>query len=95
MLCNDIKTGILSTQITVPSIRTAMAMILKPIPELDDKIHEKCLYELIKQLFPNVKYIYGIMEPYLKKLRHNVGGIPLLSEDYGSSESNMTPTPPA
>ncbi|XP_024993176.1 jasmonic acid-amido synthetase JAR1-like [Cynara cardunculus var. scolymus] len=107
-LCSDIKTGTLSTRITVPTIRTAMAKILmKPNPELADKIHEKCLsfsnwYGLIEELFPNVKYIYGIMtgsmEPYLKKLRHYAGGIPLLSADYGSSEgwigANVNPTRP-
>ncbi|MFS7942807.1 putative GH3 family protein [Helianthus anomalus] len=106
-LCSDIKTGTLSTRITVPTIRTAMAKILKPNPELAYKIHEKCLslsnwYGLIEELFPNVKYIYGIMtgsmEPYLKKLRHYAGGIPLLSADYGSSEgwigANVNPTRP-
>ncbi|XP_076957472.1 jasmonoyl--L-amino acid synthetase JAR4-like [Bidens hawaiensis] len=106
-LCSDIKTGTLSARITVPTIRTAMAKILKPDPELADKIHEKCLtltnwYGLIEALFPNVKYIYGIMtgsmEPYLKKLRHYAGGIPLLSADYGSSEgwigANVNPTRP-
>ncbi|XP_076890711.1 jasmonoyl--L-amino acid synthetase JAR4-like isoform X2 [Bidens hawaiensis] len=106
-LCFDIKTGTLSTRITVPTIRTAMARILRPNPELADKIHEKCLslsnwYGLIEELFPNAKYIYGIMtgsmEPYLKKLRHYAGGIPLLSADYGSSEgwigANVNPTRP-
>ncbi|KAK9076381.1 hypothetical protein SSX86_004715 [Deinandra increscens subsp. villosa] len=106
-LCSDIKTGTLSTRITVPTIRTAMAKILKPNPELANKIHEKCLrlsnwFGLIEELFPNVKYIYGIMtgsmEPYLKKLRHYAGGIPLLSADYGSSEgwigANVNPTRP-
>ncbi|KAL7593342.1 hypothetical protein Lser_V15G31518 [Lactuca serriola] len=106
-LCSDIKTGTLSSRITVPSIRTAMAKILKPNPELADKIHETCLsltnwYGLIEHLFPNAKYIYGIMtgsmEPYLKKLRHYAGGIPLLSADYGSSEgwigANVNPTRP-
>ncbi|KAJ0914372.1 putative GH3 family protein [Helianthus annuus] len=106
-LCSDIKTGTLSTRITVPTIRTAMAKILKPNPELAYKIHEKCLslsnwYGLTEELFPNVKYIYGIMtgsmEPYLKKLRHYAGGIPLLSADYGSSEgwigANVNPTRP-
>ncbi|MFS7932239.1 putative GH3 family protein [Helianthus anomalus] len=106
-LCSDIKTGTLSARITDPTIRTAMAKMLKPDPELADKIHEKCSsltnwYGLIEELFPNVKYIYGIMtgsmEPYLKKLRHYAGGIPLLSADYGSSEgwigANVNPTRP-
>ncbi|KAF5464437.1 hypothetical protein F2P56_014513 [Juglans regia] len=94
-LCSDIRYGILSSRITVPSIRTAMSKLLKPNPELADLIHRKCTglsnwYRLIPELFPNAKYIYGIltgsMEPYLKKLRHYAGELPLLSADYGASE---------
>ncbi|KAL0464889.1 UNVERIFIED_CONTAM: Jasmonoyl--L-amino acid synthetase JAR4 [Sesamum latifolium] len=90
-----------------PSIRTAIARLLKPDPELADTIYSKCVglsnwYGLIQELFPNTKYIYGIMtgsmEPYLKKLRHYAGEIPLLSADYGSSEgwigANVNPTLP-
>ncbi|PON42228.1 GH3-like hormone conjugating enzyme [Parasponia andersonii] len=106
-LCIDIQDGILSSRITVPFIRTAMAKLLKPNPELADLIHQKCSslsnwYGLVPALFPNVKYIYGIMtgsmEPYLKKLRHYAGEIPLLSADYGSSEgwigANVNPKLP-
>ncbi|CAL5339920.1 unnamed protein product [Camellia sinensis] len=106
-LCTDIREGVLTSQITVPSMRTAMSKLLKPNPELADKIHKKCLglsnwYGLIPELFPNAKYIYGIMtgsmEPYLKKLRHYAGELPLLSADYGSSEgwigANVNPKLP-
>ncbi|KAK6777321.1 hypothetical protein RDI58_024038 [Solanum bulbocastanum] len=91
----DIRKGVLSSRITVPSIRLAMSKLLKPDPELADTIYSKCSslsnwYGLIPELFPNTKYIYGIMtgsmEPYLKKLRHYAGELPLLSADYGSSE---------
>ncbi|KAI8027839.1 Jasmonoyl--L-amino acid synthetase JAR6 [Camellia lanceoleosa] len=94
-LCTDIREGVLSSRITVPSIRTAMSKLLKPNPELADMIYKKCLglsnwYGLIPELFPKAKYVYGIMtgsmEPYLKKLRHYAGELPLLSADYGSSE---------
>ena len=38
------------------------------------------------------------MEPYLKKLRHYAGHLPLMSADYGASEgwvgSNVNPTLP-
>ncbi|KAL7239038.1 hypothetical protein ACSBR2_005019 [Camellia fascicularis] len=106
-LCTDIREGVLTSRITVPSIRTAMSKLLKPNPELADKIHKKCSglsnwYGLIPELFPNAKYIYGIMtgsmEPYLKKLRHYAGELPLLSADYGSSEgwigANVNPKLP-
>ncbi|PWA61228.1 auxin-responsive GH3 family protein [Artemisia annua] len=106
-LCTDLRTGVLSSRITVPSIRTAMAKILKPNPKLADKIHKKCSglidwYGLIPEIFPSTKYIYGIMtgsmEPYLKKLRHYAREVPLQSADYGSSEGwiavNVNPTLP-
>ncbi|XP_052170981.1 jasmonoyl--L-amino acid synthetase JAR4-like [Diospyros lotus] len=106
-LCTDIREGVLTSRITVPSIRTAMEKLLKPNPKLADMIRKKCLglsnwYGLIPELFPNVKYVYGIMtgsmEPYLKKLRHYAGELPLLSADYGSSEgwvgANVNPKLP-
>ncbi|TYI00066.1 hypothetical protein ES332_A11G108000v1 [Gossypium tomentosum] len=86
-LCDDIREG--------------------PNPELADLIENKCSrlshwYGLIPELFPNVKYIYGIMtgsmEPYLKKLRHYAADVPLISADYGSSEgwigANINPSLP-
>ncbi|OVA01917.1 GH3 auxin-responsive promoter [Macleaya cordata] len=106
-LCTDIRDGVLSNRVTVSSIRAAMSRILKPNPELADLIYKKCVnlsnwYGLIPELFPNAKYIYGIMTgsmlPYLKKLRHYAGGLPLLSADYGSSEgwiaANVNPKLP-
>lgn len=106
-LCTDIREGVLTSNVTVPSIRMAMSKLLKPDPELANVIHKKCAglsnwYGLIPELFPNAKYIYGIMtgsmEPYLKKLRHYAGELPLLTADYGSSEgwiaANVNPKLP-
>lgn len=94
-LCSDIRDGVLSSLITDHSIRLAMSKLLKPNPDLADRITRKCLglsnwYGLIPEIFPNAKYVYGIMtgsmEPYLKKLRHYAGSLPLMSADYGASE---------
>ncbi|PIA49090.1 hypothetical protein AQUCO_01300146v1 [Aquilegia coerulea] len=106
-LCRDIRDGVLSDRISVPSIRAAMSTLLKPNPELADLISEKCMgltnwYGMIPTLFPNAKYVYGIMtgsmEPYLKKLRHYAGTLPLMCADYGSSEgwiaANVNPRLP-
>ncbi|KAL3369074.1 hypothetical protein AABB24_009733 [Solanum stoloniferum] len=106
-LVANIRDGVLSSRVTVPSIRSAMSKLLKPDPELADTIYNKCIrlsnwYGLIPELFPNTRYIYGIMtgsmEPYLKKLRHYAGELPLLSADYGSSEgwigANVNPELP-
>ncbi|CAL9062794.1 jasmonoyl--L-amino acid synthetase GH3.5-like [Musa acuminata AAA Group] len=106
-LCTDIRGGVLSGRITVPSIRAAVSKLLSPNPALADSIHSKCLrlsnwYGVIPELWPNAKYVYGIMtgsmEPYLKKLRHYAGSLPLMSADYGSSEgwigANVNPSLP-
>lgn len=94
-LCFDIKEGVLSSRITIPSIRAAVSRLLRPNPELADTIYNKCVglsswYGVIPVLWPNAKYVYGIMtgsmEPYLNKLRHYAGSLPLMSADYGSSE---------
>ena len=84
-----------------------MEKLLRPNPELVDFIYQKCSslsnwHGLVPTLFPNVKYIYGIMtgsmEPYLKKLRHYAGEVPLVTADYGSSEgwigANVNPKLP-
>ncbi|PHU17859.1 putative indole-3-acetic acid-amido synthetase GH3.5 [Capsicum chinense] len=101
------REGVLSSRVTVPSIRAAMSKLLKPDPELADTIYYKCIrlsnwYGLIPEIFPNTRYIYGIMtgsmEPYLKKLRHYSGELPLISADYGSSQgwigANVNPELP-
>ena len=106
-LCTDIREGVLSSRVTVPSVRAAVSKLLKPNPELADLISNKCSglsnwYRLVPELFPNAKYIYGIMtgsmEPYLKKLRHYAGELPLVSADYGASEgwigANVNPKLP-
>uniref|UniRef100_A0AB74NIL2 Jasmonic acid-amido synthetase JAR1 n=1 Tax=Paeonia ostii TaxID=459177 RepID=A0AB74NIL2_9MAGN len=106
-LCSDIRDGVLTSRITVPSIRTAMSKILEPNPELADLIYEKCSglsnwYGIIPSLFPNAKFVLGIMtgsmEPYVKKLRHYAGELPLLSAEYGASEgwigANINPKLP-
>ncbi|KAE8699797.1 Jasmonic acid-amido synthetase JAR1 [Hibiscus syriacus] len=105
-LCADIREGVLSSRVTFPSVRSTMAELLKPNPELADLIEKRCSglvnWYLIPELFPNVKYIYGIMtgymEHYLKKLRHYARDVPLISADYGASEgwigANINPTLP-
>ncbi|XP_078174385.1 jasmonoyl--L-amino acid synthetase JAR4-like isoform X1 [Carex rostrata] len=107
-LCRDIKTGVLSSRITNPSIRNAVSAILRPDPELADSIYRKCeglsnWYGVIPELWTNAKYVYGIMtgsmEHYTRKLGHYAGRLPLVCAEYGSSEgwiaANVDPlTPP-
>ncbi|GFP94609.1 probable indole-3-acetic acid-amido synthetase gh3.5 [Phtheirospermum japonicum] len=107
-LVRDIREGALSSRITSKPIKSAMARVLtKPDPELADLIHDKCSglsnwYGLIPEMFPNAKYVYGIMTGsmvhYCNKLRHYAGDLPLVSADYGASEgwigANVNPELP-
>lgn len=98
-VCNDIKNGTLSSRIKIPGMRNSVLEILSsPNPSLASKLEAKCQElelvnwsGLIPKLWPNAKYVYAIMtgsmEPYLKKLRHYADGLPLVSADYGSTES--------
>ncbi|KAG8076552.1 hypothetical protein GUJ93_ZPchr0006g45331 [Zizania palustris] len=96
-LCEDIRRGVLSTtRVTTPAVRQAMsALLTAPNPDLADAVARKCAvlsnwYGVIPALWPNAKYVYGIMtgsmEHYVKKLRHYAGGLPLVAAEYGSSE---------
>ncbi|OAY34095.1 indole-3-acetic acid-amido synthetase GH3.10 [Manihot esculenta] len=110
-ICNDIKEGSLSTRITLPKMRESVLDIISssPNPSLASRIEERCMklenldwVGLIPKLWPNAKYVYSIMtgsmQPYMKKLRHYAGGLPLVSADYGSTESwigvNVDPSLP-
>lgn len=111
-LCEDIRVGHVSTsRVTIPSMRDAVQELLYPNPELADQIYDKCkgLKEsnkdwggVIPAIFPNVRYLYGIMtgsmEPYLNRLRHYARDVPLVCADYGASEGwigvNISPESP-
>ncbi|XP_008800141.1 indole-3-acetic acid-amido synthetase GH3.10 [Phoenix dactylifera] len=108
-LCGDLRGGTLSPRITSPEMRRAVMDCLSPNPSLASKVEKKCRElegsdwgSLIPKLWPNAKYIYSIMtgsmQPYLKKLRHYAGYLPLVCADYGSTESwigvNLEPYDP-
>ncbi|XP_028808501.1 indole-3-acetic acid-amido synthetase GH3.10 [Neltuma alba] len=109
-ICCDIRNGTLSSRIILSRMRNSVLEILShPNPSLASKIEAKCQelekvnwFGLIPKLWPNAKYVYSIMtgsmEPYLKKLRHYANGLPLVSADYGSTESwigvNVDPSLP-
>ncbi|KAL1345833.1 indole-3-acetic acid-amido synthetase GH3.10 isoform X1 [Arachis hypogaea] len=108
-LCNDIRHGTLSSRIKVPKMREAVLEIITANQSLASRIEGICeevevmdWFGLIPKLWPNAKYVYSIMtgsmQPYLKRLRHYANGLPLVSGDYGSSESwigvNVDPSSP-
>ncbi|KAL3848880.1 hypothetical protein ACJIZ3_010762 [Penstemon smallii] len=97
-ICNDIKEGKLSPRITIPDVRKSVLDTIRPNPSLASRVQSKCeelermdWFGLIPNLWPNAKYVYSIMtgsmQPYLTKLRHYAGDLPLVSADYGSTES--------
>ncbi|XP_027927927.1 indole-3-acetic acid-amido synthetase GH3.10-like isoform X2 [Vigna unguiculata] len=108
-LCNDIRDGTLSSRIKIPKMRDAVLGIISSNPSLASKLEASCLeleavdwFGLVPKLWPNAKYVCSIMtgsmQHYLKKLRHYANGVPLVSGDYGSTESwigiNVDPSLP-
>ncbi|CDP14738.1 unnamed protein product [Coffea canephora] len=108
-ICDDIREGSLSSRITITKVRNAVLDIISPNPCLASRIastceelEEKDWFCMIPKLWPNAKYVYSIMtgsmQPYLRKLRHYAGNLPLVSADYGSTESwigvNVDPSSP-
>ncbi|XP_059301372.1 indole-3-acetic acid-amido synthetase GH3.10-like [Lycium ferocissimum] len=108
-LCHDIREGSLSSRINITKVRKAVLGITLPNPELASRIESICeevekadWFSIIPRLWPNAKYVYSIMtgsmQPYLNKLRHYAGELPLVSADYGSTESwigvNVEPSSP-
>ncbi|XP_073005066.1 indole-3-acetic acid-amido synthetase GH3.10 [Typha latifolia] len=109
-LCDDLREGSLSSRVSSPEMRMAVLKSFSPNPGLATRIGSKCRelkmrwnwWRLIPTLWPNAKYIYSIMtgsmQPYLNKLRHYAGDLPLISADYGSTESwigvNLEPSNP-
>ncbi|CAA6674109.1 unnamed protein product [Spirodela intermedia] len=109
-ICHDIQTGGLSkVKVTSPNVRKAVLEVVSPDPALARRIESTCKklqavdwQGVVPALWPNAKYIYSIMTgsmlPYMKKLGHYAGSLPLVGADYGSSESwigvNLEPSNP-
>lgn len=98
-ICEDIRHGHLSDWITDGHVRDAISHLLHGgDPELADIITHKCLMALendwhgiIPHLWPNCKYVLSIitgsMEHYVNKVQHYAGNVPLVSGDYGATET--------
>lgn len=94
-LCEDIRTGSLSSQITDPSVRAAVGRVLaRPDPELAEFVEKECNRSswqgIITRLWPNTKYIdvivTGTMSQYIPTLEYYGNGLPLVCTMYASSE---------
>lgn len=94
LLCNDIRTGTINSQISDPCVREAVMKILKPDPKLADFVEAECCKDswqgIITRLWPNTKYIdvivTGTMSQYIPTLDYYSNGLPLVCTMYASSE---------
>ncbi|KAL6616199.1 hypothetical protein ACP70R_038469 [Stipagrostis hirtigluma subsp. patula] len=93
-LAADIEAGTLNSRVTDPSVRGAVAGILKPDPELAQFIRAECSKGdwagIIMRIWPNTRYLFvaatGSMAQYISTLDFYSGGLPIISTVYGSSE---------
>ncbi|XP_074319443.1 indole-3-acetic acid-amido synthetase GH3.6 [Silene latifolia] len=93
-LAQDIRTGLLSPQITDPCVRESVMRVLKPDTKLADFIEAECGKEswqgIITRLWPNTKYVdvivTGTMAQYIPTLDYYSNGLPLVCTMYASSE---------
>ncbi|KAF3681717.1 Indole-3-acetic acid-amido synthetase GH3.6 [Capsicum annuum] len=94
ILCHDIRTGTLSSQITDPLVRESVMKVLKPNPKLAEFIEIECSAEswkgIIPRLWPNTKYVdvivTGTMSQYIPTLNYYGNDLPLVCTMYASSE---------
>ncbi|KAL6199267.1 hypothetical protein ACLB2K_029053 [Fragaria x ananassa] len=94
ILCKDIESGTLNSQITDPSVRESVSKILKPDPKLAGFIATECGKKswqgIITRLWPNTKYVdvivTGTMSQYIPTLDYYSNGLPLVCTMYASSE---------
>ncbi|KAL9262187.1 Indole-3-acetic acid-amido synthetase GH3.6-like protein [Drosera capensis] len=94
LLAHDIRTGSINPEITDPSVREALARILRPDPKLADFIEAQCGKDswqgIITRLWPNTKYVdvivTGTMSQYIPTLDYYTNGLPLVCTMYASSE---------
>ncbi|CAN8272190.1 unnamed protein product [Cochlearia groenlandica] len=93
-LAQDIHSGYLDYEITDPSLRHCMSVILKPDPVLAEFIRQECRSEnwegIITRIWPNTKYldviVTGAMAQYIPTLEYYSGGLPMACTMYASSE---------
>ncbi|XP_015646038.1 LOW QUALITY PROTEIN: putative indole-3-acetic acid-amido synthetase GH3.10 [Oryza sativa Japonica Group] len=93
-LAADIETGELNPRVTDPSVREAVAVILRPDAELAEFIRTECSRGdwtgIVTRLWPKTKclnvVVTGVMAQYIPTLQYYSGGLPIVSGMYASSE---------
>ncbi|GJN12735.1 hypothetical protein PR202_ga31041 [Eleusine coracana subsp. coracana] len=94
-LAADIESGELTTRVTDPAVREAVAAILRrPDPELARFVRAECgsgdWAGIVTRVWPNTKYldviVTGAMQQYIPTLEFYSGGLPMACTMYASSE---------
>jgi auxin responsive GH3 family protein len=93
-LADDIEAGSLTPRVTDPSVRDAVAGILRPDPELARFLRAECSRGdwagIVTRVWPNTKYldviVTGAMQQYIPTLEYYSGGLPMACTMYASSE---------
>ncbi|CAL4923272.1 unnamed protein product [Urochloa decumbens] len=93
-LADDIERGSLTSRVTDPSVRDAVAGILRPDAELAAFLRAECSRGdwagIVTKVWPNTKYldviVTGAMQQYIPTLEYYSGGLPMACTMYASSE---------
>ncbi|CAN6294641.1 unnamed protein product [Urochloa humidicola] len=93
-LADDIERGALTPRVTDPSVRDAVAGILRPDPDLASFLRAECSRGdwagIVARVWPNTKYldviVTGAMQQYIPTLEYYSGGLPMACTMYASSE---------
>ncbi|CAN6312268.1 unnamed protein product [Urochloa humidicola] len=93
-LADDIERGALTPRVTDPSVRDAVAGILRPDADLARFLRAECSCGdwagIVTRVWPNTKYldviVTGAMQQYIPTLEYYSGGLPMACTMYASSE---------
>nr|AEL22119.1 GH31 [Echinochloa crus-galli] len=93
-LADDIERGSLTPRVSDPSVRDAVAAILRPDPELARFLRAECSRGdwagIVTRVWPNTRYldviVTGAMQQYIPTLEYYSGGLPMACTMYASSE---------
>ncbi|OAY80426.1 probable indole-3-acetic acid-amido synthetase GH3.8 [Ananas comosus] len=93
-LAADIESGALTPRVADPSVREAVADLIRPDPALARLVVAECSKGdwagIVTRMWPNTKYldviVTGAMAQYIPTLEYYSGGLPMACTMYASSE---------
>jgi auxin responsive GH3 gene family len=93
-LADDIESGSLTPRVADPSVRDAVARVLRGDPDLARFVRAECSRGdwagIVTRVWPNTRYldviVTGAMQQYIPTLEYYSGGLPMACTMYASSE---------